>query len=130
MRGLAKLNPRWLGVLRPVSGEGRAFDCPNCGPRHTIAVYFANPLDGKEPAPWQKPVWNRDGETFQTLSIQPSISYPCFHGWVEGGFVIDISESPATAMVMVGGKLQRVALSPAQYRNAVEEPSDVPAPPS
>jgi hypothetical protein len=112
---LTDLNPEWLGLLRPESGEGISLDCPKCGSKHRLAAYFKNPIDGKEAAAWQKPIWERTGETFNALTLSPSLQYPCFHGWVENGKVFDIVETP---MIVVDGELDKggrpVALSPTQ----------------
>lgn len=110
-KALIDLNPKWAGLLRPKSGEGVELDCPVCGPTHRLCAYFSNPLDGQSSAPWQQPTWAREGETFPDLTLAPSIQYPCFHGWIERGQVIDISESPL--VVNIPGK-GRVALSPLQ----------------
>jgi hypothetical protein len=116
MTPLAKLNPKWCGLLRPDSGEGITFDCPKCGPSHRLCVYFDNPLDDKPSASWQKPTWKREGESFESLTIAPSIQYQCFHGWVEEGNVIGISESPMRVHMHVNGVQQLVALSPRQAK--------------
>lgn len=112
MKKLTDLNPEWLGVLRPKSGEQLQFDCPKCGPKHRLIAYFSNPLDGQPPAPWHdvEKIWKREGDTFEALTIAPSLQYPCFHGWVEHGLVFDISESP----LMVPTKKGPAALSPNQ----------------
>lgn len=81
---LTDLNPSWVGaggegVTRngqPVPkrhGVGVQFDCP-CGCEMPCYVAFANPLDGGAPYtdPGQ-PAWQRAGETFETLTLTPSI---------------------------------------------------------
>lgn len=118
-RPLTDFNPKWTGLLRPKSGEGFEFDCPKCNARgvgHRLCVYFSNPLDGQPPAPWQIPMWTREGATFENLTVEPSIQYPCFHGWIEDGIVIDISESPL-AFEFPGKGI--VALSPRQVSRMV-----------
>lgn len=120
---LAKLNPKWIGVLRPNSGEGIQFGCPVCGPKHALVAYFSNPLDGQPRAEWQKPVWERVGETFEQLTVRPSMHYPCFHGWVERGRVFGVGESPLTALLTIDGKPQIVALSPEQTINLARQAS-------
>lgn len=111
---LIQLNPEWSGLLRPNSGESILLDCPNCGPKHRLCAYFSNPLDNQPCAPWQNPTWNRIGESFETLTLEPSIQYPCFHGWIEEGQVIDVRESKVHTWSMVDGRPQLVALSPRQ----------------
>lgn len=116
MKKLTELNPEWTGVMRQNSGEGIVFDCPACGPRHRLAAYFSNPLDGKEHLPRpQNQIWQRDGKTFETLTISPSIDYGCFHGWVERGWVIAVSESPFPgAERQPDGSIREAVLSPLQ----------------
>jgi hypothetical protein len=127
VKRLKNLNPKWLGLQRPSiggveSGEGLAFDCPVCPPEkgHRLAAFFENPIDGEPPAPWlgkspTNPVWKRSGDSFGTLSIAPSLNYPCFHGWVECGRVIDIKEAPIVVFGMTApGQHGPVALSPLQ----------------
>jgi hypothetical protein len=113
---LAELNPQWIGVNRtPDHGEGCAFDCPACGSGHTLAVYFKNPLDGGIPAHGGV-AWTREGSSWDNLIITPSISYPCFHGWVEDGLVFNINESPITLPVKSDDGIKLIALSPKQAR--------------
>ena len=116
MVSLLDLNPKWRGLLRPGSGDGITFDCPKCGPSHNLAVYFSNPVDGQDAAPWQNPQWKRTNDEFASLTVEPSLEYPCFHGWIEDGNVIDISESPARVLAIIDGVRRIVALSPKQFR--------------
>lgn len=54
-------------------GVGVIFQCP-CGNRsesHECYVPFANPLDGK--GPYEPKGWQRTGDTFETLTLTPSI---------------------------------------------------------
>jgi hypothetical protein len=116
---LLDLGPQWIGVIRtPEHGEGIALACPKCGPEHTLAAYFSNPLDGGVAAP-SSSHWKRTGETFDDLTIEPSIQYPhCgFHGWIENGLVFDYTESPMTLPVQMGTDIGLVALSPKQTRD-------------
>lgn len=86
---LTELNPCWVsaggeGVRdkdgNPVperEGIGLGFDCP-CGCGEHVFVAFANPMDGRSPhvshPPGQRqPTWQRAGETFETLTLTPSI---------------------------------------------------------
>jgi hypothetical protein len=117
---LINLNPKWIGLLRPNSGEGLTLDCPKCGSTHRLAVYFSNPVDDQPAALWQNPTWKRTGNSFEAITIEPSIQYPCFHGWIEDGQVIDIGESPANAIAIINGEQRLVALSPKQYKELHE----------
>jgi hypothetical protein len=118
---LTQLTPQWIGVHRtPDHGEGVAFECPKCGPKHLIAAYFTNPLDGGPAVP-ESSKWSRSGSTFEDLTIEPSIQYPCFHGWVENGLVFDYSESPLTLPVQMGEGIGLAALSPNQARQVCSQ---------
>lgn len=80
---LIDLKPRWIGAggegiydknMNPVPekhGVGISFDCP-CGCGTRCAVMFANPIDGSE-AIRDRTTWERTGDTFETLSLSPSI---------------------------------------------------------
>lgn len=134
MKKLIELDPEFIGYLRTGSGEGIAFDCPACPPEkgHRLVAYFSNPIDGKEVGK-HATLWKREGGFgVVDLTLDPSINYPCFHGWVEGGAVISIDESslylvthviqkgtpPAEdAVIGVGSSL---ALSPRQSKKMLE----------
>ena len=103
---LTSLNPKWLGLTRPDSGEQLEFDCPACGPKHRVTAVLLNPLDGKPGAPWLgkrvrgsdgeervSPAWTREGDSFESLTLTPSILYPCWHGWVEDGAVVGVGDA-------------------------------------
>ena len=82
---LIDLNPRWLshggeGSFNGATGEpnperervGITCDCPcggKCGQRP--AWLFANPPDGGPPMTGT--TWTRTGETFETLTLDPSL---------------------------------------------------------
>lgn len=100
---LTDLNPRWVGaggegVTRdgqPVPerhGIGVTFDCP-CGCDSPVFVPFANPLDGGKPhlSRDADPAWQRTGDTFETLTLVPSIQRVAYKqgGCVWHGFVTD-----------------------------------------
>lgn len=87
---LADLNPRWLRCEDVRHGQAVLFDCP-CGCGCELIVPFANPLDGGAAAPpqWMSgPRWQRTGETFETLTLNPSVNYVGhWHGWISAGEV-------------------------------------------
>ena len=104
---LADLNPTFFdyggeGVTKadgsPVprrSGVGMIFDCP-CGKCGVQAqVEFSLALDGE---PWRPktPTWTRMGDSFDTMTLSPSIHRAerlggCgWHGWVRNGNVISV----------------------------------------
>lgn len=100
---LRDLNPTFYGaggggVMRadgsPVperSGLGLICDCP-CGCGELLAVPFRNPIDGgpMETDASGRATWQRTGETFENLSLSPSILRVggCgWHGFIENGQV-------------------------------------------
>jgi hypothetical protein len=106
---LADLDPRWLGaggdgVTRADGspaperhGVGIIFECPcgrsehDDGGSHAIAIEFDRPLDGGPAHRTDGKVWQRTGETFETLTLSPSIQRigGCgWHGWIRNGEVI------------------------------------------
>lgn len=79
---LTELDPCWVdaggeGVTRngqPVprrAGVMLGFDCP-CGSGQRVGLYFRNPLDGGPPID-HPASWQRTGESFDTLTLEPSI---------------------------------------------------------
>lgn len=72
---------------------GVSFVCPVCF-RHRVAVLTDPPFDPPfddlpELLPWGK-LWKRTGDTFETLTLQPSIDDTkggCWHGFVTNGEV-------------------------------------------
>lgn len=102
---LVDLDPHWVGAggegIRdkhgnPVPerhGVGVSFDCPcgQCGVRGFIP--FENPLDGGPPLHDERARWQREGDTFDTLTLRPSILRSrdkggCgWHGYITNGQV-------------------------------------------
>lgn len=96
---LTELNPRFLGHGgegvtsadgSPVprrEGVGVMFDCP-CGCESPVFVYLQKPLDGGPPVETKAPKWDRAGDTFEDLTLSPSLQRVggCeTHGWVKNG---------------------------------------------
>ena len=78
------------------TGVGVQFDCP-CGNHdesHQCFVPFANPLDGGPPIHTGKNNgWQRTGETFETLTLTPSILRVggCgWHGFITNGEIVTV----------------------------------------
>jgi hypothetical protein len=105
MRRLIDLDPHWVGAggpgiftkeMQPVParrGVGLSFDCP-CGCDVRGYVAFENPLDGGPPKTNPgEPTWHRTGDTFETLTLAPSIlrrpeKGGCgWHGFITNGEV-------------------------------------------
>ena len=99
---LVDLHPRWIGCGgegvtdkdgNPVpyrANIGLICDCPVCGPDHELFVPFANPVDGKGPHD-SRQGWQRVGETFDDLTLTPSILRKdrCgWHGFITNGEII------------------------------------------
>ena len=107
---LTDLDPRWAvdnaivigGVVKHFDNrEGMAvgFDCPHCVRRERetgdkrvqrLAVWFANPIDGGPPTDDATHLWQRTGDTFDTLTLAPSIDASSdghWHGHIENGEV-------------------------------------------
>lgn len=86
---LADLDPSWIEIQgRRV---GVLFECPCCR-RSSLAVLFANPVDGGPPHPpdpaYPSPRWRRDGDSFATLTLAPSVDASRaghWHGFVTNG---------------------------------------------
>ena len=74
------------------TGVGLLCDCP-CGNRdesHQLYVPFRNPLDGASAI---ERGWERVGETFDTLTLKPSIRRVggcAWHGWITNGDVTTV----------------------------------------
>lgn len=100
---LVDLEPSWL-TTPDQSGRrlGVMFLCPHCMDTH-VGGFFANPPDGGPPAPpgvEPLPRWHRTGDTFETLSLSPSVDAKGhWHGFLQNGLVTD-----------AGGRGEAVAL--------------------
>lgn len=98
---LNELEPHWVGAggegiwdkdMKPVPerhGVGISFICP-CGCGTRLAIMFTNPLDGGE-AIGDRTTWQRTGETFDNLTLAPSILRVggcAWHGFITCGEII------------------------------------------
>ena len=107
---LTELDPRWAvdadivlgGVVRHYEnrhGMAVSFECPHCVAREAatgdkrvirLAVWFANPIDGLAPTDDASHLWNRTGETFETLTLTPSVDASSdghWHGFIRNGAI-------------------------------------------
>lgn len=95
---LVDLNPRWQQNIPLASGifTGLIYKCPNTGRLHTVDF---NPiidpygipqelLDRIATARQGRLIWNRQGDTFDNLTLNPSISQACCHITILNGVVI------------------------------------------
>lgn len=100
---LTDLDPRWVGAggegvfkadgtpAPERRGVGVSFECP-CGVRDDghgrVYVHIDPPLDGGSPLDTPNHVWQRTGDTFETLTLTPSIQrmeHCRWHGFVTNG---------------------------------------------
>ena len=102
---LVDLDPRFLssggeGITNSITGEpvpkregvGMTLLCP-CGDGRRVMLLFENPLDGGPGLDGGGPRWQRTGDTFETMTLNPSVlrSDPrgCgWHGWIRDGEVL------------------------------------------
>jgi hypothetical protein len=80
---LVELDPGWFVTDEGRRGMGITFLCPCCRIQH-LRIWFANPIDGGPPAApgvFPLPRWKRSGDTFDTLTIEPSIDCSKFGHW-------------------------------------------------
>ena len=98
---LVDLEPMWTetgpeNTIDPNrTGIGVVFNCP-CGCKSYIGVMFSNPLDGKQAFPDNRVKWKREGESFEDLTLTPSIrllSGCKWHGFVTKGELITCGDS-------------------------------------
>lgn len=105
---LTDLNPRWLAEDGR-HGQGVTFDCPGecCASAPTMTqwqpgdpqwkrragVVFENPIGGGAPMPGPE-AWQRTGDSFETLTLSPSVRIepletpPHWHGHIVNGEAI------------------------------------------
>ena len=107
---LAELDPRWCSTAGR-HGMGISFNCPCCLAKGILdrwVVYFAKPIDGGEPFPMEpgqkdRMRWSRQGDTFETLTLAPSVNLTTdgnerlgvipvqhWHGFFHNGEVITV----------------------------------------
>jgi len=95
---LIELNPRWTGFPDGHIRFGLTFDCPHCKTQR-LGVVFANPIDPEGwiergvAMPKAECKWSRTGESFETLTLTPSIDSSRidfgghWHGFITNGEV-------------------------------------------
>lgn len=101
-RKLVDLHPTFYGAAGTKDGStperrgvGVIFDCPcladDCAWGGKIAISFSNPLDGGAPYSTHSAErhWQRTGETFETMTLSPSIhAVGHWHGWLKDGVLL------------------------------------------
>lgn len=103
VKKLVDLNPRWVGAGgkgisdaqgNPATerhGIGIHFDCP-CGCGTQCYLGLRNPLDGGPCLEPDRPSWQRVGDSFETMTLTPSIQRigGCnWHGFITNGEIKD-----------------------------------------
>lgn len=94
---LIELDPRWAcdadivigGTVKHFKnrhGMALSFECPHCRVIR-LAVWFSNPIDKLPPTDDMKTLWTRVGESFETLTLTPSIDASSDGHW--HGFITD-----------------------------------------
>lgn len=99
---LAELNPAWYHWAHDRGGGaiGVHFDCPvhrGSPQAHRVFVPFRNPIGPAQPEQ-RRNLWDRTGESFETLTLSPSVDYTrldngqahdasCWHGFIRDGAV-------------------------------------------
>lgn len=76
---------------------GMTFRCPNCRARG--GVFFENSIpSGKNLRPATGATWKREGDTFETMTLNPSVRmFNHFHSWIKGGMLCVDSPFECTA---------------------------------
>ena len=92
---LTELDPRWITNGDTRHGMGMGFDCPKHrrSEHGDFAVWFDNPINGLPPIDGYQP-WHREGNSFENITISPSIvvampEYSGCHFFVRNGELID-----------------------------------------
>jgi Family of unknown function (DUF6527) len=93
-RPLVELNPRWFGIYGAEGSKvGVTFDCPcgldDCAWGGKIVISFKNPISGNPEPVSDEKLWQRTGETFESLTLAPSIN--CvghWHGFLTNGVLV------------------------------------------
>ncbi len=81
MIALVDMDPRWVTI--GTQRVGVSFACPGV-PDRRVAVFVDPPFDD---GPISSPAWRRTGDTFDTLTLTPSISTDYWHGHITDGQV-------------------------------------------
>jgi hypothetical protein len=96
---LTALDPRWYAHTDGRAGLGISFVCPHCHAKDLqdpfvptrLAIPFANTLSGCTPEPNANGhMWQRTGDTFDTLTLTPSVDASAsghWHGFITNGDV-------------------------------------------
>jgi hypothetical protein len=99
---LSELNPKWCALREGGDAIAISFECPHCR-ECKLVVFFADPVDtnglpgidldvthyiAEHP---ERPYWHRTGDTYDTLTLSPSVDvskHGHWHGFVTNGDII------------------------------------------
>lgn len=91
---LTDLDPSWATDCNGRHGMGITFRCPVHELGCYQGVWFTNPVDGGPPVGGGHLLWQRTGDTFEALTLTPSIHVKWaqdgsthWHGYVTNGEV-------------------------------------------
>jgi hypothetical protein len=72
---LVDCDPQWVSESDGREGCGVRFECPEGHANCVHVIPFTPALDGQPHASWQSngATWQRTGDTFETLTLSPSI---------------------------------------------------------
>lgn len=73
-------------------GIGIVFNCP-CGCGDRVYIGFSNPISGGGRVGGAAPTWQRTGDTFEDMTLSPSIQRMggCrWHGWIRNGDAVSV----------------------------------------
>lgn len=73
---LVELKPRFVTNSADRHGMGVSLLCPICRSER-IVVWFKNPIDGGAPSDSHAHLWVRRGESFDGMTLSPSIDASC-----------------------------------------------------
>jgi hypothetical protein len=110
---LSELNPRWVAEMNAPDDakQGVSFNCPHCVQIQRplpvrCAIFFDVPICGRPPVDLNSVhrsqadpghladhhigavLWHREGDTFENLTLTPSIDmskWGCWHGFLTNG---------------------------------------------
>jgi len=96
---LTDFNPRWTRAFSDGPVTGLSFECPHCRATRITVLFkpsFDDAMLSRLGVPWPHPhveglVWNRTGDTFETITLEPSVNAEKtghWHGNITSGELI------------------------------------------
>lgn len=132
---LTARNPKLLTTGEKRSGMGLELDCPceKCvtgGKVARLGVWFANPLDGGKPNPKAGKLWQREGDSLETLTIAESFGLAGIGHWsgtIAGGEVVGGYEPPVEALDLPDAPVMPEGDEPLDVAPVFDPPPGAPA---